>query len=55
VVENIKRKDAQHAELSAAMMAQMTDYMNAEIFGAEIQKTFYTPTEDIIIPKWIRS
>lgn len=53
VVENIRRKDQQHAELSAAMMAQMIDFMKKEVFGAEIEKTDYVAETDMIIPDWV--
>lgn len=52
VVDNIRRKDEQHAELSAAMMEQMIDFMKKEVFGAEIEKTDYAAEMDMIIPPW---
>jgi len=53
VVENIRRKDQQHKELSAAMMRHMGDYMRAEIFGAQTEKTDYLADQPIIIPAWL--
>lgn len=55
VVENIRRKDAQHAELSAAMMSHMIDFMKAEVFGAKQEKTDYNPTVEMEIPEWLHS
>lgn len=53
VVENIRRKDLQHEELSAAMMEHMRDLMQKEIFGATMEKTDYLPEQDIVIPDWL--
>lgn len=53
VVENIRRKDAQHDELSAAMMTHMKDLMKKEIFGAKLEKTDYSANEEMILPVWI--
>jgi len=53
VVENIRRKDAQHEELSAAMMEHMKDLMQREIFGASIEKTDYLAEQDMKLPEWI--
>jgi len=39
--------------LSAAMMAQMIDFMKKEVFGAEIEKTDYVAETDMIIPDWV--
>ncbi len=54
VVENIRRKDAQHEELSAAMMSHMIDFMKAEVFGAKQEKTDYNPTVEMEIPEWLQ-
>jgi hypothetical protein len=55
VVENIRRKDAQHAELSAAMMDHMAEFMRAEVFGSKAEKTDYLPTVEMEIPEWLHS
>lgn len=55
VVENIRRKNAQHQEISAAMMRHMSDYMRAEIFGAMREKTEYMADKPIIIPQWLKA
>lgn len=55
VVENIRRKDAQHEELSAAMMRHMADFMKAEVFGAKQEKTDYLPRVEIQIPDWAKA
>lgn len=54
VVENIKRKDDQHKELSAAMMSHMADLMKSEILGARLEKTDYNADQDMIIPEWVK-
>lgn len=41
VVENIKRKEAQHQEMSQEMVEHMHDAMRQEIFGATVEKTDY--------------
>lgn len=53
VVENIRRKDAQHEELSSAMMEHMADLMKTEIFGAKLEKTDYAAETDMKLPSWI--
>jgi len=54
VVDNIRRKDQQHRELSAAMMDQMVDFMRREVFGAAIEKTDYSADMDMELPGWMR-
>jgi len=53
VVDNIRRKDQQHQELSAAMMDQMVDFMRREVFGAAIEKTDYAAEMDMELPEWM--
>lgn len=53
VVDNIRRKDQQHRELSAAMMDQMVDFMRREVFGAAIEKTDYAAEMDMELPGWM--
>jgi len=53
VVENIRRKDAQHEELSAAMMKHMKDFMQAEVFGSKAEKTDYHANIEMTIPEWL--
>lgn len=55
VVDNIRRKDQQHQELSAAMMDQMADFMRREVFGAAIEKTDYAAEMDMELPEWVAS
>lgn len=55
VVDNIRRKDQQHLELSAAMMDQMVDFMRREVFGAAIEKTDYAAEMDMELPGWMIS
>ena len=54
VVENIRRKDAQHEELSKAMMEHMRDLMKKEVLGASLEKTEYKAEQEMIIPSWLR-
>lgn len=53
VVENIKRKEDQNAQIGAEMVKFMSDSMKKEIFGAEQEKTDYNPEMPIILPKWL--
>ena len=55
VVENIRRKDAQHNELSAAMMIHMIELMKSEIFGAKLEKADYPADKYMLIPEWIKT
>ena len=55
VIENIRRKDAQHEEMSAAMMAHMRDLTRRNVIGARIEKTDYMPTQPIQFPSWLGS
>ena len=52
VLDNIKRKQRQHDQMSAEMMTIMRDYTVAEIKGATINKTDYLPQEKMIKPKF---
>jgi len=53
VVENIRRKDAQHRELKSEMDNLFSGYMQKQIFGATIEKTDYCPCVEMIIPRWL--
>lgn len=53
VVDNIRRKDAQHEELSAAMMTHMIEFMQAEVFGSKQEKTDYNPQAEMAVPEWL--
>ncbi len=55
VVDNIRRKDAQHEDIKSQMDALFTGYMRKEIFGASVEKTDYMPDQSIIIPHWLIS
>ena len=55
VVENIRRKDAQHSELSAAMMKHMRELTKKSVLGAQVEKTDYLPQKSISIPAWLHS
>lgn len=54
VVENIKRKEKQNAQMGAEMVALMSDFMKKEIKGASIEKTAYNPKENIIFPSFLK-
>lgn len=53
VVDNIRRKDEQHKELSIAMMEQMRDFMKKEVLGASVEVTDYEANQEIQIPIWL--
>lgn len=53
VVENIRRKDMQHRELSAAMMDHMKELTKKSVLGATVEKTNYLATEPMMNPSWI--
>lgn len=55
VVENIRRKDDQHEELSAAMMSHMIGFMKSEVFGSKVEKTEYHADTAMTIPVWLHS
>jgi Superfamily II DNA/RNA helicases, SNF2 family len=52
VLDNIKRKQAQHDQMSAEMMNIMRDLTIAEIKGATVEKSEYIPIEKMIKPKF---
>lgn len=53
VVDNIRRKDDQHKQMMASMMAIMKQYIEREVFGARLNKTEYDPQVEMTIPYWI--
>ena len=53
VVENIRRKDAQHKELMREMMNHMRGLTQKSVFGATIEKTDYLPQVKMEVPKWV--
>jgi hypothetical protein len=53
VVDNIRRKDAQHKTMMKSMMQIMKQYIEREIFGARLNKTDYDPKIDMELPSWI--
>jgi len=55
ILENIKRKERQHNEMSARMVEHMQEFMKKEIFGMKQEKTEYLANQKIIIPSWINS
>jgi hypothetical protein len=55
VVENIKRKDEQHQEMSSAMVEHMAQFMKHEIIGASMNREEYKPTMTMQLPAWLKS
>jgi len=55
VVENIKRKDAQHNQLMSEMMGHMRELTQKNVLGAVVEKSTYDRQEKIIIPEWLVS
>lgn len=55
VVENIRRKNRLHDEMSMSMMDHMRDFMRRDVLGAVTQKTEYVPDDAFVIPKWLES
>lgn len=53
VLDNIKRKQAQHDQMSAEMCKIMRDYTVAEIKGATLEKADYLPSQKINMPSFI--
>jgi len=53
VVENIRRKDLQHKEMSKAMMGYMRELTQKSVLGAKIEKTDYYPSVEMRIPEWM--
>jgi len=55
VVENIKRKEEQHQEMSAAMVKHMAQFMKHEIIGASMNREEYNPTIAMQLPAWLQT
>lgn len=53
VVENIRRKELQHQEMSAAMVSHMAEFMKKEIVGATMNRDSYNPNVTMTIPQWL--
>jgi len=53
VVANIKRKDEQHKDLMSSMMVHMEELTKKSVFGAEIEKTDYNPSVEMMRPLWV--
>lgn len=52
VLENIRRKQMQHDQVSEEMAMIMRDYTSAEIKGAHCERSDYMPAEKIQKPAW---
>ena len=53
MLENIRRKQAQHDQMAEELSHVMRDYTVAEIKGASVEKTDYVPSEKMEIPAWM--
>ena len=53
VLANIKRKEQQNAELKAEMIAVMRDKSLAQLGKAKTEKTEYSATKNMVVPKWV--
>ena len=53
VLDNIKRKQMQHDQMSEEMCGIMRDYTVAEIKGATLEKADYVPQEKIKLPSFL--
>jgi superfamily II DNA or RNA helicase len=53
VLANIKRKESQHRELKAEMIGIMRDKTLAQLGRARQEKTEYTTTDKMELPRWI--
>ena len=54
VVENIRRKDQQNAEMAEQMAGYMREFMQREVFQATQEKTDYAPRQPMKLPAFIR-
>ena len=54
VLENIKRKQRDHDRLSQEMSDIMSDITKQEIKGATVEKADYLPSDEIIIPNFMK-
>ena len=54
VLENIKRKQAQHDQISKEMADIMRDYTIAEIKGATVEKADYAPEVNFKLPEFMK-
>lgn len=55
VVENIRRKENQHEEMSEQMVKHMATFMQHEIIGASLNRESYIPTVKMKIPSWVQT
>lgn len=55
VVENIRRKELQHQEMSEQMVKHMAGFMKQEIFGATMNRDSYEPEIEMKLPNWLES
>lgn len=53
VLNNIKRKQADHERMSVEMVKVMSESAKVELFGRERKKTDYVPNIEMELPNWI--
>ena len=53
VLNNIKRKQADHERMSAEMVKVMSESAKVELFGQQRKKTDYIPEISMEVPKWL--
>jgi hypothetical protein len=55
ILENIRRKEAQHEEMAASMVDLMKDFTRRQVVGLKREKTDYVPTASILFPEWLNA
>ena len=55
VLANLRRKQADAERMSAGMIAEMADFVSAELRATRRDATEYRPTKPMTIPPWIGS
>lgn len=53
VLENIKWKEAQAAEMSAAMVSHMREFSERQVKQMERERTEYRPKLRLVVPEWL--
>lgn len=53
VIENIRRKNKQHEEMSNAMLEHMRELTQKTVLGAKVDKTEYNPSKKMEMPSWV--
>ena len=53
VLNNIRRKQADHDRMSSEMVKVMSEIAKAELFGQQRKKEDYIPKIDMELPEWL--